>query len=160
MDKRKLLRVIYVLGVIVVLGLIIFGGIKIYHKIKSKDSKVVPGHVQSKAEIEHAELRTAKFDDILDAYNRGDNILTIKLAMAYGKEGSNGYTERLNAYTMCIQASISIKDNTQKKLCYEAAKAIAKGLEVAVDRTYWLKQIEDTYSGKTTNTGTNDDRSQ
>jgi hypothetical protein len=141
MKKLKLLGVVAGLIAIAAIGVGLFFGLKAIFGDKT------PSGVQSKKEITEVQDDFTSFNSIISAYNAKDYAKTIKLAEAFGKDDSALYTEKLNTYSLCMQAARSTKDAAANDRCFEAAKQVAATVPDESMRKAWIDDLTHTHNG-------------
>lgn len=154
MGKRK--KIIKVFIVLVLAGGVFAGSFFGYKALTKKDASKEDTSAQqevARKEAEAGQQRINSFNDILLAYAEKKYDVVITQAQSFGQSSANGVTEKVNAYVLCIQAAIELKQDTAKQKCYDDAKKLLE--TSSPDEAFkkdWLASIEDAYKGTNSST--------
>jgi len=145
MGKRK--KIIFVVGILLAVTAVATGAYLFFqNKDKKAATTVDTVKVQTDKEVEQVRTSVTNFNQVLSASNAKDYEKTIKLAKDYGTGSANDAVSKLNAYGLCMDAAVALKQDKQKTECYEAAKAVANTLPDN-EKTLWLGSLEDAMNG-------------
>jgi preprotein translocase subunit YajC len=98
----------------------------------------------------------ASYDQIVGAYNTKNFAKVITLVQSFEKSESASNFEKRQAYSLCLDAAIQVKDNATKESCYKKARELAQADPDERTKTELTKSLDALYKGEAVNTGASD----
>lgn len=115
--------------------------------------------VQSEEEITKINTSLDEFNAIILASNSKEYAKVIELSKTYAQNSSNGKTERMNAYILCLDSARVLNDSANTSQCETELRVIVQTLETD-DKSFWEKYIEATKQGKALDSASQDQQIQ
>ena len=147
-NKKSLILIIMV---VLVLAGGIFAGFYFFNN-SEQGSTDQERWATAQAETKKKEEDSAKFADIVKAYNEKRYEDVIALTKEFNVDTTRNTTERLHVYNMCIDSARILSSEEEKIDCYKNGKKLADSLADEVAKSNWNITLLNSRDGTTSPT--------